>query len=303
MQDGVVEEEAELIPHSATIDRVMPDPERLLHTIQRAAEAFRTTPGRHGRVVSLESASEVLVAGDLHGNLENFRQLLRAADLGRQPGRHLVLQEVIHGPFRYPQGGDKSHQLLDLVAALKCQCPERVHFLLGNHELSQATQRRITKNDEDLNELFLEGVATAYGTLGMDVYAAYRELFAAAPLAVRTTNRVFLSHSFPPLGLLGSFELAALERDTPEEADVLPGGAVHALVWGRDYRAETVSAFLKKVDADLVITGHVPADRGFDVPNEYQVVLDSLGVPACYCLFPIDRPLTHSELVECIHEL
>ena len=118
----------------------MPDPVRLLATIRQAIRACRPTPGRHGRLLRLEGAEEVLVSGDLHGNLENFRRLLSLADLGAHPGRHFVLQELIHGPFEYSTGGDKSHQLLDVAAALKSQYPERVHILPGNHELAQWTE-------------------------------------------------------------------------------------------------------------------------------------------------------------------
>ena len=276
----------------------MPDPDRLLKTLQRAADACRATPGRRGRVVDLQGAAEVLVAGDLHGNIDNFRRILQAADLARQPARHLVLQEVIHGPHRYPAGGDRSHQLLDLVAALKCQHPLQVHFLVGNHELAQATGRRIGKDEETgLNDLFTQGVRTAYGARADEVYAAYLRFIAAAPLALRTANRVFLSHSLPPASRLPSFDLAALERDESTEADCLPGGSVHSLVWGRDTRRETVAAFLQKVDADLLVTGHIPCERGFDVPNDRQLVLDSMDRPAAYCLFPADRPLTHAELL------
>ena len=70
----------------------MPGPELRLHTIRRAFQSFRDTPGRRGQVVSLDDADEVLVAGDLHGNQENFRRLLQLADLARAPRRHLVLQ-------------------------------------------------------------------------------------------------------------------------------------------------------------------------------------------------------------------
>src|SRR5207248_1103980 len=80
--------------------------------VSRAARACRDTRGRLGRLVRLE-ADEVLAAGDLHGHLENFRRLLQRADLAGHPRRHLVLQELVHGLFEYPQGGDKSHQLLD----------------------------------------------------------------------------------------------------------------------------------------------------------------------------------------------
>ncbi|HEY7308975.1 MAG TPA: metallophosphoesterase [Gemmataceae bacterium] len=275
----------------------MPDPERILSTLRRAMQCFRETPGRRGRVVALEGVTEVLVGGDLHGNVENFRRLMTKADLARNPQRHFVLQEVVHGPYHYPAGGDKSHQLLDLMAALKCQFPRQVHFLLGNHELAQYTRRRVSKGDLDLNEVFREGVGTAYGSRAPEVYAVYEELLALVPLALRTPNRVLLSHSLPPASRLEDFDPAVLERDVSTEADVVPGGAVHSLVWGRDTRAETAAAFLARMDADLLISGHVPCDNGFDVPNDRQLILDSLGAPACYCLFPTDRPLTHAELV------
>jgi hypothetical protein len=275
----------------------MPDPDRLLTTLRRAVSLFRATPGRVGRVVEPVNCAEVFVVGDLHGNLENFRKILRLADLARYPQRHLILQEVIHGDLRYPDGGDRSHQLLDLVAALKCQYPARVHYLLGNHELSQLTGRRVGKYDQDLNQLFLEGVLVAYGERFDDIVAAYHDLFAAIPLVVRTANRVYLSHSLPPKGLLDDFDPAALLRDVATPDELQPGGSLHSLVWGRDTSAENARAFLAKVDADLLITGHIPCDEGFEVANDRQLILDSFDTPAAYCLFPTDRPLTLQELV------
>jgi hypothetical protein len=281
----------------------MPQPDRRFITLQRAAQAFRATPGRKGRVVHLKYADEVLVGGDLHGHVENFRRLMTLADLAKHPRRHLVLQEVIHGPFRYPLGGDKSHQLLDLVAALKCQFTRQVHLLMGNHELAQCANRPIGKDDDDLLELFEFGVKLAYAECAGAVLAAYRDIFLAAPFALRTPNRVYLSHSMPAASRLADFDPAALERDVPQHGDEAPGGALHSLVWGRDTGAENAAAFLAKVDADLLVTGHVPCDRGFEAPNDRQLILDCMGTPACYCLFPADRPLTHAELVACVKPL
>jgi hypothetical protein len=276
----------------------MPDPDKLRYTLALAAAAFRRTPGRTGRVVTLADAADVLVGGDLHGHLSNFQALMKKADLAAHPRRHLVLQEVVHSPFRYPNGGDKSHQLLDLVAALTCQFPGRVHFLPGNHELAQLSGRVIQKGDDLHNELFVRGVAAAYRERANDVYAAYLDLIAAAPLAVRTANRVFVSHSLPSALRMDNFRYEDLLRDTrPEDLDL--HGPVYALVWGRDTRPENVEAFLAKVDADLLVTGHVPLDSGFAAPNHRQLIVDCLGTPAGYCLFPADRPLTHAELVKC----
>src|SRR5262249_35549146 len=154
--------------------------------------------------------------------------------------------------------GDSSHLLVDLLAALLCQFPGRVHFLIGNHELAQATDRPIFKGDVTHNDLFWEGVWASYGERAAEVYAAYLELFAVTPLVVRSPNRVFVSHSLPPPKWLDAFDLADLERDETDAAALVPGGSVYALVWGRDTSPDHARAFLAKVDADLLVTGHIP---------------------------------------------
>lgn len=276
---------------------LMPDAERLLKTLHKAVDAVRATPGRRGHWLALQDVAEVLVAGDLHGNVENFRRLLDHAQLAKQPRRHLVLQELIHGPHRYPAGGDKSHQLVDLFAALKCQYPRQVHYLLGNHELSQWTARAIAKTDTDFNAIFREGVGTAYGPQAGAVYQAYFKIFETLPVALRTPNRILLSHSLPYASKREAVTMAALEREAWEPADLLPGGAAHALVWGRDTSLENVAAFLEKFAADLLITGHIPCPEGYATPTEKQLIVDALGTPACCCLFPTDRVVTYKELV------
>lgn len=276
----------------------MPDPQRLLTTLGRAAMYFRSTPNRAGCFTQIPESDEVMVVGDLHGHVDNFRRALLVADLSRHPRRHLVLQEIVHGPFVYPKdGGDKSHQLLDLVAALKCQFPERVHYLLGNHELAQWKKQRIGKGDVDQNDWFALGVRTAYGAAADAILLAYDEIFAAADLALRTTNRVFISHSLPPAKNMATFTLAAIEANPIAEREFRSGGAVHGLVWGRDITQANADAFLSGVNADWLITGHIPSEQGYRVPNGRQIVLDALGSPACYLLFPTDAPTTQEKLL------
>jgi hypothetical protein len=274
----------------------MPDPDRLLRTLYKAADVIRRTPGRKGRFVQLQNADEVVVAGDLHGNLGNFQAVYNAAALDKNPRRHLVLQEVIHGKQTYPGGGDKSHQLLDLFSALKCQYPDRVHMLLGNHEMAQWANRMVLKEDRDLNVLFLDGVCEAYGpTKGPEIYEMYMRLFGILPFALRTTNRVFISHSLPRQKALATFQLRHLETDAfpPEELTV--GGTVYELLWGRDTRTETCNEFLKKVDCDWLVSGHISCDTGFIMPNPRQLILDCCDYPAAYALLPANRPLTAAD--------
>ncbi len=275
----------------------MPDPKRLLPTIGKAVDAFQNTPGRSGRWIDLVGATEVLVVGDLHGNVDNFSRALRKADLGKNSTRHLVLQEVVHGKFSYPMGGDKSHQLLDLVAALKCQFPRQVHFLMGNHELSQWQSRAIGKGDDTLNDLFIQGIEEAYSAAAGEVYEAYLRLFAVMPFAIRTANRVFLSHSLPRASRLAEFNPQDLKRDEITEVDCTVGGALHSIVWGREVSDTNVRGFLAKVDADFLISGHIPCEKGHSTPNSRQIILDSMAAPACFCLFPTDRQVTFNDLL------
>lgn len=278
----------------------MPDPEKILATVRRATGLFRSTPGRSGGLVSLspESAEEVMVVGDLHGNIPAFRSVLEVAALAANPKRHLVLQELSHGPWMYPgEGGDRSHQLIDVVCALKCQQPDRVHLILGNHELSELTNRPIAKNGIPLNALFRQGVDTAYGPRGTEVYAAYLELFAALPLAVRTPNRVFLCHTIPDAIDLDRTDLTVLAMDTwPTEA-MKRHGTVYNMTWGRDTAPETADRFASMVDADWFVTGHQPCDDGFRQANHRQIIIDGTDPFPAYCLFPTNTPVTIASLL------
>jgi hypothetical protein len=280
----------------------MPDPQKVLATIQRATGLFRATPGRKGGLVTLgDSAEDVMVVGDLHGNIPAFRQVLMAADLANKPGRHLVLQELVHGTRFYPDDqGDKSHQLVDLVSALKCQYPDRVHLILGNHELSEITNRPIAKGGQALNALFRQGIETAYGASGGAIYAAYLELFQALPLAVRAPNRVFLCHTIPDPIDLDQFDPAILDADVWSPQAMARHGSVYAITWGRCTDPENIDQFARLVDADFFITGHQPCDDGFRQANHRQVIIDGTDPYPAYCLFPAKEPATIESLLGCV---
>ena len=281
----------------------MPDPTKVLTTIHRALDLFRRTPGRAGGLITLgPEVEDVMVVGDLHGNIPAFKQVLAVADLARHPHRHLVLQELIHGHRHYPDDrGDKSHQLVDVVCALKCQYPDRVHLILGNHELSELTHRPIAKGGVPLNALFRLGINTAYGAAGKEVYEAYRTLFAGLPLAVRTPNRVFICHTVPDPIDLDDFDCGIFALDDWPDQAKARHGAVYGITWGRNTDAETVDRFAALVEADLFVCGHQPCDDGFRQANHRQLIIDGTDPLPAYCLFPAQTPLTIEALVASAH--
>jgi Calcineurin-like phosphoesterase len=278
----------------------MPDPIKILATVRRAAELARATPGRSGSVVTLgESATDVLVVGDLHGHIHNFAAALKVAALATNPGRHFVVQELVHDPRTDPDGseGDLSHRLVDVVCALKCQYPDRVHYLPGNHELSELTGRSIAKKGVPLNSLFRLGLENSYGAMAGAIREAYDVLFRSLPLAIRTPNRVFVCHTIPEARQMDTFDPSVLAADEWTPESLVRGGSVYAMTWGRDTSIEAADRFAQIVDADLFVCGHQPCDEGFKRANDRLVILDGTDPIGAYCLFPARGPIGIDDLL------
>ncbi|MGD9126378.1 MAG: metallophosphoesterase [Planctomycetia bacterium] len=280
--------------------------ERTIENYQKATQANLETPGREGTVdmISAEIADEVMITGDLHGHRRNFTLIQRIADLANHPRRHLILQEVCHGGPTYPQnGGCMSHTMLENVAKLKVEFPDQVHFILGNHELSELTEYPIQKNKQMLNLLFRLGLQQMYGPATEKVREAYLPFFESCPLAVRMPGGIFISHSIPEQVDPKKFDSTIFARQ-PSSMEYLERGSIFNLVWGRDYSEENAEKFAKIVDATILINGHEPCpEQGFRVPNDYQVIIDGCNDTATYLLLPVKETWTQEEVVEQIQNL
>lgn len=273
--------------------------EEVIANYQQAAEANLRTPGREGNIVHLtaELADEVLITADLHGHRRNFNLIKRIAALDERPRRHLVMQEVCHGGPTYPtSGGCMSHSMLEDVAKLKARYPDRVHFLLSNHELAELTDYPILKSKKMLNLMFRLGMQEMYGPATEKVRAAALAFIKSCPLAVRLDNGVFISHSLPEETDRRRFPVDIFEREL-DALDYKEHGDVFRLVWGRDYRPENAAAFAKLVGADVLIHGHDPCPAGFRAPNDRQIILDCCSDKATYLIIPVAERLTHEQLV------
>jgi hypothetical protein len=279
--------------------------EEVISLCQQAAKASRNCAWRRGNVIHLtpEAGDEVMVVADLHGNWLNFQKLLETADLEHHPRRHLIMQEVCHGGPQYPgEGGCMSHLMLEDVAGLKVQYPDRFHFLLSNHELSELGEFPICKARKMLNLLFRNGISEMYGPAAERVRKSYLEFIAACPLAVRLSSGIFISHSCPERCDRDGFDIEVLHRPLGD-ADWRAGSDVFRLVWGRDFRSANAEAFARLVGAKLLVHGHEPCSAGFSTPNDRQVILDGCGCHACYVVLPIGPNLSQQEVVQRITRL
>jgi hypothetical protein len=195
-----------------------------------------------------------------------------------------------------------SHTILEDVARLIVRYPERVHFVLGNHELAEVTDYPIQKNRQMLNVLFRRGMEHMYGLSTDRVREAMLGFLRSCPLAVRLPHGVFMSHSIPEWLDSRQFDQTIFSREL-DPMEFYDRGEVFQLVWGRDYRLLNAQAFAEAVGARVLINGHEPCPEGFFVPNPYQIILDCCADVAAYVILPTDRELSQAEIVERIQRL
>lgn len=285
----------------ASIDYI----ENVIATYGDATAANWRTLGREGNVVFLEPdlVQEVMITGDLHGHPRNFNGIRKIADLDAHPRRHLILQEVCHGGPTYPaNGGCMSHRMLEEVAGLKVRYPDRVHFLLGNHELSEMTEYPIQKSKQMLNLLFRLGMQQMYGPAADKVREAMVPFIQSCPLGAWLPGGVLITHSIPEQVDRHGFDRTIFTRRL-DSIEYYERTAIFDLVWGRDYREENAAAFARLMEAKLCINGHEPCAEGFCAPNSLQVILDCSGEKACYVMLTPDRRWTQAEVLAQVRPL
>ncbi len=277
--------------------------EEIVKRMEQAAAANLATPGRQEGIVTVtpDAADEVMITGDLHGQRKSFNQIRKVAELAAHPRRHLIMQEVVHGGPKYDNGGCMSHAMLEDVASLKVEFPDRVHFIMSNHELSELTGYPIQKGGALLNLQFRMGMDFMYGPATNRVLQSYYAFIQSCPLAVRW-NRAFACHSVPESVRRTKFDVGIFSRPVTRP-DMDPHGAVFELVWGRDYSEENARAFAGLVSASVLLTGHEPTDNGFSTPNPVQVVFDCCHTTACYAILPTNEPLDQEKVLARIQKL
>lgn len=267
---------------------------------EEATQANLFDEFRHGYEVVLPDAGDLVVVGDIHGHMDNYRKAIAIADLDHHPARHLLLQEVIH---QLELGEDHSYEVLEATAELKRRHPDRVHVILGNHDLAEWQSREIFKGGLCLNVLFRSGIRNRYGNDGgTAMHNAYKAFIATMPVAVRACGDLLMVHTSPERRYVRNMNAASLR--TPYDAgDLKPRGWIEQMVWGRDFAAETADEFAEAMDAAIFIVGHTPCKRGYRVPNHRHVIIDSKDQYGVYVHLDLAKRYSQDEVVAAIQPL
>jgi hypothetical protein len=251
---------------------------------------------RRGNVINLGAEGTLVAAGDIHGHRRNLERILGFADLEANPDRHLVLQEIIHGGERDADGGCLSYRLLFDVVRCKIGFPDRLHLIMGNHDTAFISGRPVMKDGQEMNRRLHRAIDSRFGGESEGIVEAMRGFLLSQPLAVRTANRMWFSHSLPSDNLLSQFDSGVLERPLDRRDCERPGSA-YILTWGRRQSPHLLEEMAALLDVDVFVLGHQMAERGCKPAGGSAVIINSEQDHGCLLKIDLARSYTAEEVM------
>ncbi len=204
----------------------------------------------NGKLVELPRKGKALVITDIHGNLTDFQRFMHIWDEFENEDNHLILT----GDFIHAMGleNDRSVEILEYVKFL-CENFSNIHVLLGNHEWSTISQKMLFKAGVNQTFNFDSILMDKFGEARYrDKMKEYVQFFKKLPIAVRTDNKIFISHAGPPTN-------------------------VKSLDESENFTKTQLDSFLKAVDSKLMIVGHTPVDGIELLYKKLLIVSSSYG--------------------------
>jgi len=273
----------------------------IISAFESGSRANRENIFRQGNLIQIKGSGEVIMTGDLHGHQRNFEKLVRFAKLDQNPQRHLILHELLHNTSS-GQSECHSYLLVAQAAELKARFPNQVHYILGNHGMSQVARDEVLKNGQPMVRALHSGMSTKFAEKAGLVIQALDDFLLSLPLAVRTDNRIWMSHSLPSERNLGNFDDDIFRRELTLN-DMKTDSSLHALTWDRSHSEECLNRLRQRWDVDLFIVGHQPQAEGKRLCHERMMILASDHNHGCFLPFDLVKQYQPDELFSLVKPL
>lgn len=268
------------------VSRVVSDPATLRSRLEEYGSVLENLLKKYGEVVLLSDKVTYVFVGDLHGNIDDLKKVLRHFSEDRLRSGDLKL--VFLGD--YVDRGNNQLEVLITLLELKVEYPESVILLKGNHEGVDVVEPSPHDFPEELISRYLISE-------GLRIYEAIVDkVFKKLPLAAYLRDHFLALHGGLPTVtfrkaqdlrsyLLGSeFKpsrdviVEVLWNDPIEsndEAYPSPRGA--GMLFGRPITEWVAKTF----DVKLVVRGHEPCARGykFNHGNRVITLFSRIGPP------------------------
>lgn len=253
--------------------------DELLQAIEDAVRLLSRETGQvgglriTGKLVSVPPKGEIIVVGDIHGDLGSLVYVLKNSGFMEKRCRGEDSLLIFLGD--YGDRGFYSSEVYYAVLKLKKMFPQKVVLMRGNHEGPNDLLAYPHDLPTHLNRKF--------GEAGADVYVKLRELFDQLYNAVLIEDRYILLHGGAPSKASTIEDLAYAHEKHPREThleeilwsdpnDVIKGTYPSPRGAGRLFGEDVTKKLLKILNVKVLIRGHEPTNEGFKINHNGKVL-------------------------------
>ena len=226
-----------------------------------------------GKLVNIPPAGELVVIGDLHGDLKCLEYILKDSAFLEKAEQGDSVFMVFLGD--YGDRGAHSPEVYYIALRLKATYPEQVILMRGNHEGPDDLLAYPHDLPTHLHRKFGEGASVVYNRL--------RRLFGSLYIAVLVQDRYILLHGGVPSQASTIEDLAYAHVEHPAERHL------EAILWsdphdgirgvrpsprgaGELFGEDVTDEFLRMLGVRVLIRGHEPSDEGFKMNHGGKVL-------------------------------
>lgn len=221
----------------------------------------------NGCLIELPEKGKAIIITDLHGNLKDYNSFMNIWKNFKALNNHLI----ITGDFI--QNGDENDYSIEIMESImyNFKNDDNFHVLLGNHEWSIITGSPVFKAGENLSIKFENLLIKKFGDEYAQKLETYKKFFRKLPIAVKTGNKVFISHAGPPTSIRNIDEIIGITN-----SGYINNRKLFEILWNRceNFSKDDVNSFLKNVGCNVMVVGHTPVD-GTKLACKNQLIISS----------------------------
>lgn len=247
------------------------------------------TVGSVKRVLVLPKRGRLMVSTDLHGNWEDFAALrahFLASAQARRKTHWVLLGDSVHGPSESARREepalygfeDRSWEIVAAISALRQTYPDRVHYVLGNHDHAHV-------GGLPTGKFYADEAKELESHLDTTQTATMYTLFESALIAVVAPCGLLLTHGSPDdtledIGDLDDIQSLRVTDNTPYHRRLLQTFLTH---YGQ--RQHVTAALLGTVSKSMrkpigvLVHGHDRATEGWYSEHPHTLGLVLFGAP------------------------
>lgn len=219
-----------------------------------------------GRLVQLQPIGEIIIVGDLHGDLKSLVHILKDSNFLERAKHNNTVKLIFLGD--YGDRGIKSPEVYFVVLKLKQMFPKQIILMRGNHE--GPPDLRVSPHHLPIQ------LKNKFDKSGSKAYLSLQELFKHLYTSVIIQERYVLLHGGVPSQAKTIDDIAYAHVKHPKKPhleEILwsdPWSLINGTIAsprgaGRLFSKSVTEKFLMMLGVKALIRGHQPCVNGYEI--------------------------------------